>query len=121
MTTQLKDEAVVAASGRSSSDVTSSHDVDSQKNVMEKQNPEAGSVTVPTSTKDTPFDRDWRFWMIMFTLAIGSFLVSIENTVVITSLPTIVKDLRIGSNYIWISNAFFLTRYFSPLLRSSHN
>ncbi|KPM41004.1 hypothetical protein AK830_g5535 [Neonectria ditissima] len=68
-----------------------------------------GSSPVKRVEKAPSFDRDWRFWMIMLTLAVGVLLVSLENTVVITSLPTIVADLEIGSSYIWISNVFFLT------------
>lgn len=67
-------------------------------------------ATPKEKMKPPPFNTDWRFWMIMLTLAIGILLVSLESTVVITSLPTIVADLGIGSDYIWISNAFFLTR-----------
>lgn len=60
--------------------------------------------------KKPAFNRDWRFWMIMVTLVISTLLSSLESTVVITSLPTIVGDLKIGSDYIWITNVYFLTR-----------
>lgn len=62
---------------------------------------------------ETRYDyfRDWRFWMIMLTLWFAILLASLESTVVITSLPTIVADLNIGSNYIWVTNVFFLARY----------
>lgn len=60
--------------------------------------------------KKPAFNRDWRFWMIMVTLVISTLLSSLESTVVITSLPTIVADLKIGSDYIWITNVYFLTR-----------
>lgn len=36
-------------------------------------------------------------------------LLSLENTVVVTSLPTIVQELNLGSNYIWVTNIFFLS------------
>ncbi|KAH6885739.1 major facilitator superfamily domain-containing protein [Thelonectria olida] len=55
------------------------------------------------------FSKDYRFWMIMLTLVFSTLLVSLESTVVITSLPTIVADIDIGSNYIWVTNIFFLT------------
>lgn len=57
-----------------------------------------------------PFQTDYRFWMIMVTLCFAVLLASIESTVVITSLPTIVAELNMGSNYIWVSNVFLLTR-----------
>ncbi|KAF5873727.1 putative macrolide phosphotransferase protein [Botrytis fragariae] len=36
-------------------------------------------------------------------------LCSLENTVVVTSLPTIVKHLELGSSYIWVTNISYLT------------
>ncbi|CAM1510492.1 Fc.00g008270.m01.CDS01 [Cosmosporella sp. VM-42] len=67
--------------------------------------------TSPSNAKEKPstFNRDYRFWMIMLTLVISTLLASLESTVVITSLPTIVEELSIGSSYIWVTNAFFLT------------
>jgi hypothetical protein len=58
-------------------------------------------------TKSRPPD----FWGIMVALCITSLLAALENTVVATSLPTIVDELNIGSNFEWITNVFFLTRY----------
>jgi hypothetical protein len=55
------------------------------------------------------FQRDWRFWTIISTLTVIGILSSLENTVVVTSLPVILDDLAIGENYIWITNVFFLT------------
>lgn len=77
-----------------------------------RENIEENETDSPsTEQKKTPaFNRDWRFWMIMLTLVISTLLSSLESTVVITSLPTIVGDLKIGSDYIWITNVYFLTR-----------
>ncbi|CEI65398.1 unnamed protein product [Fusarium venenatum] len=63
------------------------------------------------STQEQPpaFNKDYRFWMIMVTLILATILASLESTVVITSLPTIVNDLKLGSSYIWVTNVFFLT------------
>lgn len=55
------------------------------------------------------FKRDWRFWTIISTLSVIGILSSLENTVVVTSLPVILDELAIGENYIWITNVFFLT------------
>ncbi|KAF7551515.1 hypothetical protein G7Z17_g4944 [Cylindrodendrum hubeiense] len=65
--------------------------------------------TSTEKAKKPEFNRDWRFWMVMVTLVISTLLSSLESTVVITSLPTIVADLKIGSDYIWITNVYFLT------------
>lgn len=54
------------------------------------------------------YDRDYRFWSIIFALCTMMILCSLENTVVVTSLPTIVKELGLGSSYIWVTNIFFL-------------
>ncbi len=54
------------------------------------------------------YDRDYRFWSIIVALCTMQILCSLENTVVVTSLPTIVKQLGLGSNYIWVTNIFFL-------------
>jgi MFS family permease len=55
--------------------------------------------------------RGLEFWAIIAALCMTSMLASLENTVVSTSLPTIVATLNIGHNYIWVTNVFFLTRY----------
>ena len=60
-------------------------------------------------TEGTP--RDFRFWAIIASLCITGLLGALENTVVTTSPPTIVRALNLGDNYIWITNVFFLTRY----------
>lgn len=52
----------------------------------------------------------FRFWVIILTLRITGLLAAFENSVVATSLPIIVRDLKMGDNYVWITNAFFLTR-----------
>lgn len=65
--------------------------------------------------KPPPMRRGFKFWTIIFTLCITGLLGALENTVVSTSMPTIVEELGIGDNYIWITNAFFLTRYLDSL------
>lgn len=55
-----------------------------------------------------------RFWGIMIALCIATLLGSLETTIVTTSLPTIVDELHIGNNYVWITNVLFLTRYATP-------
>ncbi|KAK1703999.1 major facilitator superfamily domain-containing protein [Colletotrichum lupini] len=57
----------------------------------------------------TAYRKDIRFWVIVFALCITSLLASLETTVVVTSLPTIVERLKFGSSYVWVGNIFFLT------------
>jgi MFS family permease len=71
---------------------------------------EGAATDVNDKDANGNFDKDWRFWAIMFTLSLAMLLVSLETTVIITSLPTITRELNIGKNYIWISNAFLLAR-----------
>ncbi|XXG96371.1 hypothetical protein Hte_002653 [Hypoxylon texense] len=63
----------------------------------------------PGAPSESP-PRDFRFWTIIVALGTMSLLSAAENTVVVTSLPTIVERLSVGQNYVWISNVFFLTR-----------
>ncbi|KAI1497499.1 MFS general substrate transporter [Biscogniauxia marginata] len=62
------------------------------------------------------YNRDYRFWTIIVALCTMQILCSLENTVVVTSLPTIVNELGLGSSYIWVTNIFFLaTSVVQPL------
>lgn len=77
--------------------------------VRDFKEPPDGTASVPEEGEKRPaFQTDWRFWMIILTLAVGVLLVSIETTIVITSLPTIVEQLGLGESYIWVSNVFLL-------------
>ncbi|KAI0013524.1 major facilitator superfamily domain-containing protein [Xylariaceae sp. FL0662B] len=66
--------------------------------------------------KPPEFERGVRFWAIIIGLGVTNLLGALENTVVTTSGPTIVADLRLGNNYVWITNAFFVaSAAFQPL------
>ncbi|KAI0384690.1 MFS general substrate transporter [Hypomontagnella monticulosa] len=65
-------------------------------------------VHSPDDTSESP-KRGYRFWAIIIALCTMSLLSAAENTVVITSLPTIVERLNVGHDYVWITNVFFLT------------
>jgi len=63
-----------------------------------------------TTEKSPPqFKKGPRFWAILFVLALTSLLTSLEATITSTVMPSIVAELSGGENYIWISNAYFLT------------
>ncbi|TGO59529.1 hypothetical protein BOTNAR_0160g00050 [Botryotinia narcissicola] len=79
-----------------------------------QKSPSTETNTQPTQIETEPqseyiFNRDYRFWCIMIALCTMQILCSLEDTVVVTSLPTIVKHLDLGSGYIWVTNIFFLT------------
>ncbi|KAI0206593.1 MFS general substrate transporter [Astrocystis sublimbata] len=69
---------------------------------------ESPEVTVEPPNQNA-YQRDYRFWSVIFALCTMQVLCSLKNTVVVTSLPTIVRQLGLGSNYIWVTNIFFLT------------
>ncbi|KAL2128434.1 hypothetical protein VTI74DRAFT_9187 [Chaetomium olivicolor] len=75
--------------------------------VNEKANPatEEADKTPEDFTKGRP----WRFWAIFPSLMITTLLSAVEATVVSTALPTIVHELQIGKDYIWVVNSFVLT------------
>jgi len=67
----------------------------------------------------TNFKPSPRFWAILITCAVIGLLSALENTVITTALPHIVAELEMGENYVWITNAFFLTGYVSRKLVQS--
>ncbi|KAI0412612.1 MFS general substrate transporter [Xylaria grammica] len=84
--------------------------------------PDAGAKQPPAgSVADEPqdqyaYEKDYRFWSVILALCTMQILCSLENTVVVTSLPTIVRQLGLGSSYIWVTNIFFLaTSIVQPL------
>lgn len=72
--------------------------------------PSAADAVVTKETVDRTYTRDYRFWAIIASLASVSMLASLESSVIVTSLPTIVEDLDFGSSYVWVGNVFFLAR-----------
>lgn len=68
------------------------------------------SVDDTTEEKDVPnFEKGPRFWVILVVLSLISLLTSLEATVTSTVMPSIIVDLGGGENFIWVSNAYFLT------------
>ena len=74
----------------------------------EKIDLQSGGTTA--NPKKSAPERGFQFWAIILALCIVELLSAFETTVVSTALPVIVHDLHIGENYIWITNAYFLTR-----------
>lgn len=82
----------------------------------EKQSQSSSETGVKTKAElpdpmQSDFPRGARFWAIIIGLGVTNLLGALENTVVSTAGPTIVTDLEIGEDYVWITNAFFLCRY----------
>lgn len=89
--------------------------VDTKPNLREENGLRVEDGSEEAIVKPPPVKRGFKFWTIIFTLCKTGLLGALENTVVSTSMRTIVEELGIGDNYIWITNAFFLTRYLDSL------
>jgi hypothetical protein len=51
-----------------------------------------------------------RVYAIVAGLGVANLLAALENTVVAIAWPVILSDLKVGDDFIWVSNAFFLCR-----------
>ena len=56
------------------------------------------------------FQRGFRFWAIIIGLGVSTLLASLEHTVVTTAAPFILEDFNMKDEFIWITNAFFVSR-----------
>ncbi|KAI0890576.1 major facilitator superfamily domain-containing protein [Annulohypoxylon maeteangense] len=74
---------------------------------------EAGEVADPVDKTE----RSFRFWAIIVGLGITTLLGALENTVIVTAAPSILAELPLGDNWVWVTNAFFLcSAAFQPFL-----
>ncbi|RYP08468.1 hypothetical protein DL764_001894 [Monosporascus ibericus] len=61
--------------------------------------------------------RSFGFWAIIVGLGVTMWLAALENTVITTAAPTILEEIPLGDDWIWLTNAFFLaSATFQPLL-----
>lgn len=67
---------------------------------------DATSTCPPAET--TPFKPTRAFWLVMLSIMVLSLCGSVEGTIVVNALPTIVESLGGGNLYLWVPNAFFL-------------
>ncbi|KAI1848515.1 hypothetical protein JX265_013798 [Neoarthrinium moseri] len=61
------------------------------------------------SHRPQEFQRGPRFWVIIIGLGISTLLASLEHTVVTTSAPRILEELQMREDFIWVTNAFFVS------------
>ncbi|KAB5518925.1 major facilitator superfamily domain-containing protein [Coniochaeta sp. 2T2.1] len=78
----------------------------SQETGSEKEGGHPSTVGV---TEKEEWKPDYRFWLIFVSLTISCFLCGLENSIIVTPLPFIVRDLNVGSSYVWVANIHFLT------------
>ncbi|KAK1991927.1 major facilitator superfamily transporter [Colletotrichum falcatum] len=65
-------------------------------------------VSEELAPSDNVLKMDFSFWAIIATLCFTSLLGSFENSVISTSMPYMIRDFGIGSDYVWITNGFFV-------------
>ncbi|PMD31441.1 MFS general substrate transporter [Hyaloscypha variabilis F] len=68
--------------------------------------PEDDTPSPPADIK--PFKPTRRFWLVMLSISTISLCGSVEGTIMVNALPTIVAALGGGNLYLWVPNAFFL-------------
>ncbi|KAK2007225.1 major facilitator superfamily transporter [Colletotrichum eremochloae] len=80
--------------------------------VLEDSRSGEPSIKPPAAEEPAPGDNvlkmNLSFWAIIATLCFTSLLGSFENAVISTAMPYIIRDLGIGSDYVWITNGFFV-------------
>ncbi len=77
---------------------------------VETETPRCQNIEREPATDQPAFENGWRSWAIIAALSVVALLPAIEGTVVSTALPTIVQNLQGGESYVWVVNAYFLTR-----------
>lgn len=66
--------------------------------------------------------KSFGFWAIIIGLGITLWLAALENSVLTTAAPAILDDIPMGDNWVWLTNAFFLSSAaFQPLLGQLSN
>ncbi|KAH9883541.1 major facilitator superfamily domain-containing protein [Xylariomycetidae sp. FL2044] len=89
-------------------------------NALLESNPETNPIQDPVASDPASAlenaNRGLAFWMIMVSLILAAIIGTLDGGVVTTSLPTIVRELDLGPEYIWVTNIYFLTSAaFQPL------
>ncbi|KAI9751192.1 MAG: hypothetical protein M4579_006171 [Chaenotheca gracillima] len=73
------------------------------------------TATKPDEEK-TKSHRGFKFWGIFAALILSALVSALDGSIVSTALPTIVRDLNAGDDYVWVVNVYFLTSAaFQPL------
>jgi hypothetical protein len=85
------------------------------------QHPEQSELQIEPSHPPPPdfqtVQKSLNFWVIIFGLGIMMWLAALENTVLTTAAPVILKEIPLREHWIWLTNAFFLaSAAFQPLL-----
>ncbi|KAM7215489.1 DNA repair protein RAD50 [Rhypophila decipiens] len=66
------------------------------------------AATTEVASEQDDFHPGIRLWTIIVGLGVTILLTALENTIVTVAMPSIISELNMGENYIWITNAFFV-------------
>lgn len=70
-----------------------------------------GQPSEETASDKPTAQHTWQFYIIFTGLVLSGLLSALDGAIVSTALPTIVSELDIGADYVWVANIYFLTRY----------
>lgn len=90
------------------------HQHQQHQRVSPREAQDATTTPPPAGTK--PFKPTRAFWLVMLSITVLSLCGSVEGTIVVNALPTIVAALGGGNLYLWVPNAFFLASIAVPPL-----
>jgi hypothetical protein len=78
---------------------------------------EASEGTEDTALPSQVVQHSLGFWAIIVGLGLSLILCALENSVLVTAAPHILKQFPLGDNWIWVTNAFFLaSAAFQPFI-----
>ncbi|KAN0135476.1 MFS general substrate transporter [Lactarius tabidus] len=75
------------------------------ENTQSESEEHSASTSHGVPTHGVP--KDWKFWCIIFSLALSVLLTAVEFTAIGAALPTIIRDLE-GEQFIWVGSAYAL-------------
>ena len=63
-----------------------------------------------TKTHDSQGWKGWRKWLVLSTVSVGTFMATLDGSIVNISLPTIAQDFGVGvSDIEWVVVSYLLT------------
>ncbi|KAI0400038.1 major facilitator superfamily domain-containing protein [Xylaria palmicola] len=95
-------------SSTSDPNLTKSKDNQSSSSAAQHEQPGDDPDDSPQPTAGTS-EGTLGFWAIMVGLWLAAIVSALDGSVVSTALPTIVREIGLGANYVWAANIYFLT------------
>ncbi|CAI6331736.1 unnamed protein product [Periconia digitata] len=74
------------------------------------------------SSPDSTLNKDWRFWLVIFSMCLIGFLVALDGSIIGIALPRISNELQLEEQYVWVVNSFWIAQtVFQPLVAQCSN